>query len=294
MSDALQWHRSRSYLMPIGGGPIPDSVGPAMKNLTGSDEPTVLIVASDADDGQRLKRRLFEPPGGTVEITTLQHIKQDDPSTLAILEFADIVFLGGGDQVELVRLLQDTRAEETLLRRLSEGVVIAGTSAGASAMGRIMPCGGTGWGALRCGGIPLSDAEDVNEDVSPQPVVIGEGLALMGNVIIDQHFFARDRFGRLAYLVSRYREQEVVGLGLDESTAAVIDWADERMLVLGNGSAAVLLAARFDRDTTDEPGPLTSFGLEVNLLAEGYGYDIGRRRPMARQDARDLVAATIG
>ena len=47
------------------------------------------------------------------------------------------------------------------------------------------------------------------------------GLGLIKNVIIDQHFAQRGRIGRL--LTGIAENPEVLGIGIDEDTAIVVD-----------------------------------------------------------------------
>ncbi len=289
MSGALQWRRNRTYLMPIGGGPVRESLIRVMGNLRCVDSPLILLIAASRADGQRLCRQMLTPTGLSGQVCTPDDIACDDPSTLATIEAADIVFVDGGAGTGVARTAPGSRFEEVLLYRLSRGIVVAGTGKGASLMGRAMFCSGDSLAALRYGGAYPDEVNPQKERASPPPAPVIEGLGLMPNLIIERHFFDRNRFGRLAYLITRHREQQVIGLGLDDSTAAVIDWQDEQFAVFGDGNATVMLGARFAPDTAEEPGTLTTFGLQVDLLGEGYGYDIGRGRPLARGEVANLA-----
>ncbi len=260
-------------------------------SLSRSDSPTALIIpAASRLSGDR-QLQMFHAVGIRAERLELRD--RTDASggrILEALETGDILFFTGGDQLRLTQALRNTPAEQVIRRRLAEGVVIAGTSAGAAVMGELMPAGGTGRGALLSGGV-LEGQGESGDDLGP--VVIAEGLDLIGGLIVDQHFFARGRFGRLAYMVTRYREREMVGLGIDDSTAVVIDPAARNMFVIGDGSVAAITTAAMGYDNIEVGGPMASFGLTVDVLSWGNGYDFGRRRPLQLEDARDLVAATL-
>ena len=293
MSRPANWSRNRSYLVPIGGGEIPPRVIRAIIDLRGNDRPTVAIIPAASANPPRVPAALADA-GVNVNLLSLSTREDaDDAEIVGALEIADIVFFTGGNQLRLMQALAGSRAEEILLRRLSEGVVIAGTSAGAAVMGEYMPACGTGWGALRCGALPDSDECPPREDVSPQPMLLSRGLGLLAGVAIDQHFFARGRFGRLAFTVTRHREIGLTGLGIDESTALLIDWQTEQMVVAGRGNVAVVTASRYGHDNVGSNGPLTSFGLAVDLLGNGYGYDLRKRETFVREDARNLIAASV-
>jgi len=111
------------------------------------------------------------------------------------VEEATCIWFGGGDQKRLL----DTWSPSLL--KSFRGTAIGGTSAGASALGKIMP---------------YQDNE-----------VIGYGLI---NTIIDQHFTQRDRIFRLKKLCEKHK---LLGIGIDEDTALIIKGKDYR--VIGNG-----------------------------------------------------------
>ncbi len=234
---------------------------------------------------------MFHAAGIRAELLELRdRIDAGRGRILEALETGDILFFTGGDQLCLTQALRNTPAEQVIRRRLAAGVVIAGTSAGAAVMGELMPAGGTGRGALLSGGVQEGQGES-GDDLGP--VVIAEGLGLIDGLIVDQHFFARGRFGRLAYMVTRYRKREMVGLGIDDSTAVIIDPAARNMFVIGDGSVAVITTAAMGYDNLEVGGPMASFGLTVDVLSWGNGYDLRRCQPLQLEDARDLVAATL-
>lgn len=111
------------------------------------------------------------------------------------------VYMLGGDQLRLVRLLgEDGRAE--LARFFAAGGLVAGTSAGAAGAVETMVTGGMRDGLL------VLDSLDT-----------GKGLGLLPRAIVDTHFFERKRFNRLMAAVSG---GGLTGIGLDEDTAVLI------------------------------------------------------------------------
>lgn len=296
MTDTLQWIRRRTYLVAIGGGRIPLSITGVIKSLTAKQKPEAVIVPAASASTKDSYSPLFEREDIPVTVLPLRNREDaEDARNTSALETADIVFFSGGNQLRLKAALEGSASEEMLLRRMSEGVVIAGTSAGAAVMGELMPAGGTGREAVMCGSVDSEDEREGDEDgdCELRPVFITTGLGLYTGLAVDQHFFARGRFGRLAHLVTRYRQRQILGLGIDESTAAVIDWAADVMFVVGDSSAAVVSAPRMAVDNMREGGSLASFGINVDFLSEGYGYDLNRRRPLPREDAEEMVAAAL-
>src|SRR5947209_1717578 len=62
----------------------------------------------------------------------------NDAQVVAAVERASGIFFSGGDQLRVVTLLGGSETERCLHRRHGEGVVLGGTSAGASVMSNIM------------------------------------------------------------------------------------------------------------------------------------------------------------
>jgi cyanophycinase len=98
--------------------------------------------------------------------------------------------------------------------------VVAGTSARASILAEHMIAFGTG------GATPKQRMSQLSA-----------GLGLLRGVGIDQHFEQRNRYGRLLSLVAQ--SPSLLGLGVDEDTAAVID-DGSRLEVIGRGAVTVV------------------------------------------------------
>jgi cyanophycinase len=129
---------------------------------------------------------------------------------------ADAVFMSGGDQLRLVRLLTNSGLLIQLLQAQRRGVIIAaGTSAGAAAVAYIMIAGGMRDGVL-----------DLNK------LVLAKGLCLLPGVVVDTHFGNRGRENRLRAALAWL--EDVCGIGLDEDTAVYIT-SDGVCTVYGEG-----------------------------------------------------------
>jgi cyanophycinase len=125
--------------------------------------------------------------------------------------------------------------ERELHRLLEGGGVIGGTSAGASAMSRLMIVGGN----------PLAQ--------------VGVGFGLLPEVVIDQHFHNRNRLPRLLGILNQH--PEYLGLGIDEETAVVIH--SGQATVLGNAKVRLCL-----------PGASKN-PAQVRVLKAGEHIDLG-------------------
>lgn len=173
---------------------------------------------------------------------------------------ADGVMFSGGDQLRLATILGGTELLKTIERRyINENFVIAGTSAGAMAMGDIM--------------IYQKDSVEkyIDSDIKFAP-----GFGFIPDVLIDTHFIERGRFMRLARSVAH--NASYLGVGLSEDTGIVVrNGAD--MEVIGSG---IVMIIEGENIYTSEIGAQTLEGshiaienMVVHALTRGCHYSIG-------------------
>lgn len=178
----------------------------------------------------------------------------DAPATLARLREAALVFLTGGDQERLTEQLLGTEFLQILHKRCQTdaGFVLAGTSAGASALGSQMLVAGRGWRSLLAGGI----------EVIP-------GLDILPNLLIDQHFVERARYPRLLHAVLAY--PQLLGLGLSEETGIIFRPSQPPEVF---GDEVVVLVDGRDLTASTYAGqpagkPIGGQGFRLSLLVAG-------------------------
>ena len=193
-----------------------------------------------------------------------------DPENKRLLENAAGIFLTGGDQYALTQVLDRTPCEQAIMQAYDRGAIVAGTSAGATAMGRPMVVAGGGSGELRMGMVQISN-----------------GLAWAGeNLIIDTHFGARGRFPRLAAAVAEH--PEALGVGIDENTCLLVS-AGGHATVAGSGVVYFVDATGALANSAHDArsGEAISVGpLRVDVLASGGEYNLATRENLlAIQDA---------
>ncbi|HEX8216353.1 MAG TPA: cyanophycinase, partial [Allosphingosinicella sp.] len=142
--------------------------------------------------------------GELVELYVEDRNEASDREKLSVLDDAAAIFFSGGDQLRITSQIGDTGIEAKVRALYERGGVIAGTSAGASVMSDTMLVKGTSSETHRIGDLHMAP-----------------GLGLIRDVIIDQHFAERGRFGRLIGAVAH--NPRVLGIGIDEDTAAVVE-----------------------------------------------------------------------
>ena len=181
----------------------------------------------------------------------------DDPKLLDALDVADGLFFTGGNQLKLVTLLGGTAVDRKIHERYQSGLHVAGTSAGAAAMSRVMIARGKGGTAPRLGSIRMSP-----------------GLGLLPQIIVDQHFTERGRFSRLMTAV--LCNASMLGLGLDEDTAFELD-GNDRLEVVGSGSLTIIDASELQAtniDIVSAEYPAAFAGMRIHVLTDSWVYDL--------------------
>lgn len=133
------------------------------------------------------------------------------PSKLNSLKEAKIIYLGGGDQNKLMRILNQAPAVKDAIHKAyyEDGKLIAGTSAGAAVMSKMMITGDQ----------QREDRRGFSR-IEKNDVVLGTGLGFLSDWIVDQHFIIRSRYNRLVSALLDHSCYK--GLAIDESTAVLV------------------------------------------------------------------------
>jgi cyanophycinase len=242
---------ARGHLVIAGGGKLPPEIRVRALALAGGPTARIVIVPNAsklADTGPNNARIWNEM--GAARVTVLDVSKPT--SSLEHLKQADLIWFTGGDQNRLMNVLNGTPVPAMVKQRFEEGAVIGGTSAGAAAMARLMF---TGQATL--------------EQLVSNTTETSAGLALMPDVLIDQHFLARRRFNRLFSAVLDHR---LIGIGIDEGTAIIV--YGREFEVLGTSSVTVLDPSQA-RHLPNIPGqPAAAANVLLHSLTPGMRFDL--------------------
>src|SRR5205823_8272706 len=197
-------------------------------------------------------------------------IEANDPAFVRPLRDATGIFLTGGNQLRLSSTIGGTKLAEAISDRHRAGAVVAGTSAGASAMSSHMIAFGAS------GGTPKH-----------RMASMAAGLGLLPGVIVDQHFQQRNRLGRLLSIIAQ--NPSLLGIGIDEDTAGVVG-PDHVMDVIGRGSITIVDGAASETDAWEVGGhrPLMISNVVLHSLPAGYRFDLRRRHRIAAPALRAL------
>ena len=210
-------------LVIVGGGKVGADILGRMFELAGGKDAALVVIPTAAGqddyaaDWSGLK--MFKDFGATN--ITLLHTKDrtiaDSEAFVRPIVTARIVWFVGGRQWRLVDAYAHTRTEREIERVLERDGVVAGTSAGASILSSYMVRG-----ARENNFIMMAPGYE-------------EGFGLMKGVAIDQHMLTRNRQDDLEEVVEKH--PDVLGIGLDESTAIVVQ--GQQFEVIGASKIAI-------------------------------------------------------
>ncbi|HYO78969.1 MAG TPA: cyanophycinase [Thermoanaerobaculia bacterium] len=264
--------RKVGKLLVIGGAEDKDEetmvILPHFVEMCGGKNARILVCGTpskEVADKERIYRDIFEKLGvaEVMEPDVTKRIDGDDEELLAMVRRATGVFFTGGDQLRLTAIVAGTPFGDEIRHRVfNDGLIAAGTSAGAAAMSSTMVIAGSSSGTVR------------RADVSLAP-----GLGYWRDTVVDTHFSQRGRVSRM--LVIFAHNPQVLGIGLDEDTAIEVQPGD-KFTVIGSGAAFV-----FDGTVTHSNAPEVSdeeviamTDSAMHVLPSGYGFDLKSKRPL--------------
>jgi cyanophycinase len=261
--------RSDSTFIAIGGGHsnpnIIEAFFRSIKDISDASVVVMTVAANDVDGMSAVYNTMFRKHNvkhvSMIDIASREDA--NDKAALKKIEYADAIYFTGGDQLNITSLFGGSPLDNLLHEKVRQGVVIAGTSAGAAMMASSM---------IKDGGSDRSPAVGGVETSS--------GLDLIRDTVIDTHFAQRGRYGRL--LTALAHHPHILCIGIDESTAIVVK--RKRFKVVGEGAATVMCGrwmSHVDLPYRKEGEPISIFDVRVHLLADGYSYDINTRTPKA-------------
>lgn len=212
-------------LMLVGGGQIPDPVRAQFVALAGGRKARLVLLptASDRADGEAPVHShriwLAHHVESVATLHTRNRVRANSAAFLGVLRSATAVWIGGGDQSLLAEAYNGTAVLDELRALRARGGVVGGTSAGAAIASAVMIADGT-----------------TTAELEP-------GFGLVPDLIVDQHFSSRERLPRL--LDALRRHPNLIGLGIDEGTAALLTGTSLHVF----GAAHVWLCVPANRTT---------------------------------------------
>ena len=244
----------RGTLILHGGGKVTDEVFERFIDGAGGKDELLVCIPSAAEvdfgdepdsySADELRERGCE---NVVVLHTHDCRRADeDAPLLELLEDARGVWFDGGRTYRLMDSMQHTRLHRALFGVLRRGGVVGGSSAGAQALGDFLVRGN-----------PRTNRQLEFDGYTT-------GFGLLPGVVVDAHFRQRDRQDPFLELVDRH--SQLLGIGLDEDTAIVVQRTTAEVL----GENSVTFYDRAEAAGSKDAG--------VVQLEDGTAYDLGRRK----------------
>jgi len=220
--------------------------------------------------------------GDVVSVRPESRDEAHDPALVDLLSGCTGIFMTGGNQLKLSSVISGTPVADAIVAAHRRGAVVGGTSAGASIQSSHM---------VAFGGPGTTPKQRMTQ--------VAAGLGLLESAVIDQHFEQRNRYGRLLMIVSQ--SPQLLGIGVDEDTAAIVTEVDGRqvMKVVGRGAVTVFDPSRMITNAHEakRSRPLLASGVGLHVLPDGAKFDLTNRalippeQHIAPEDAAELAEA---
>ncbi len=234
---------------------------------SGGSEARIAVIPTASSLGPEVVEvydALFRKLGAAEVVAVRPESREDahDSDLVKRLTEATGIFMTGGNQLKLSAILSGTPLAEALIEAHERGVVVAGTSAGASIQSSHM---------VAFGGPGSTPKQRMTQ--------VAAGLGLLRSSVIDQHFDQRNRYGRLLMIVSQ--SPQLVGIGVDEDTAAVVEVVDDHEIlrVLGRGAVTIFDPSRIVTNAYEakRSSTLLASGVVLHVLPAGSTFDLTTR-----------------
>ncbi len=184
----------------------------------------------------------------------------NDPALIAKVAASRGVFFSGGAQELIVDTLLPGGQPTAMLKAIRDvkagGGVVAGTSAGAAVMSRMM----------------FRDAQDnlqILKGLWREGKEYDRGLGFVGpDLFIDQHFLKRGRIGRMLPAMRAFGY--TLGLGIEENSAAVIKGSSVEII----GARGALLVDLSEATSDAKLAAFNLRGAQLSYLDRGDRHDL--------------------
>lgn len=256
---------SEGSLFIIGGGSRPQSMVQRMIDESGIDTTGYAVVLTmsgfDPDTSGYYGELQFRELG--INNITSRDFVRNDPFTTesqSFIEEASLIYITGGSQERFMNAVkEEPRITASLHNAYRNGAMIAGTSAGAAVMSKIMITGDQA---------NYPEYTSTFYNLEKNNIITAEGLGLIEGVIVDQHFLKRARNNRLITAAVEFPDH--TGIGIDESTAIFIQ--GDVVEVVGESQVLVYRNSSDYSDVLD--GKLGVRDLVLNIYLPGDQFEL--------------------
>jgi len=255
---------AKGNLFIIGGGDRSDDLIKQLvktADFKTNDYIIVLPMASEVPDTgfKYISAQLKKQTNAAIKNFNFAKHDVNDKKWIDSLTGAKLIYILGGDQNRFMKVVLGTPVYAAIHKAYQNGSTVAGTSAGAAVMSKHMITGKQ-----------LLDTvyKETFNKLWDKNVEFAEGLGLLQNTIIDQHFLKRNRYNRLVSSLAAH--PEMVCVGIDEATAIIVHGKKATVA----GDSQVLRFANPKNLTTTAKGLIKFKQAEFGVFTEGDVIDI--------------------
>ncbi len=254
----------KGSLVIIGGGSRPASIINKIVEVSGIDKEgygIILPMSSIEPDSAIYYAKIQFKEKGLSNVVGLDFKKDETIKKVKIdsIKNAKMIYISGGDQNRFMDIIAGTEIESAIHDAYQNGSLIAGTSAGAAVMSKMMITGNE---------LKHPDYSSTFRNIESENIELKTGLGLITNVIIDQHFVKRSRYNRLISAVIEH--PEVLGIGIDESTALFVQ--GKRIEIIGESQVIVIGNPEESKNVSGDK--MGAQGLELNVFLPGDVFEL--------------------
>ncbi len=222
----------KGKLFIIGGGNRSDKLMTQLLSISileKKDYIVVLPMSSEEPDSAYIyfKKQVEKLTPNPIVMLNFNKETASNKVLIDSLQKAKLIFISGGDQTRFMGVVSNTPVLKAIHQAYQNGSTISGTSAGAAVMCEHMI---TGNQKLE------SKYTATFDNIRSNNLETAEGLGLIKNVIIDQHFLKRSRYNRLLSALVEFRTH--IGIGIDESTAIIV--RNKEIEIVGESEVIVI------------------------------------------------------
>lgn len=166
---------------------------------------------------------------------------------------ARLVYVTGGDQNKFMDIVRNSKLYDAMHYAYQNGSTLAGTSAGAAIMSKVMITGGQ----------KQNPKADSFREIKADNVEVASGMGFLNNIIIDQHFIIRSRYNRLLSVLYDYSDKILIGV--DEGTALVVSGNEGRV----SGDSQVIVVKNPKNKKVSANGKVIYQDAKISLYLHG-------------------------
>lgn len=259
-----QQDQARGKLCIIGGGSRPSAMVDRIIRESGIDKGGYGIIlpmsSIEPDSAVYYARQQFLEKDMT-NITGLNFKKGESFSKARIdsIRNARLIYISGGDQNRFMDVVRGTEIEKAIHEAYEHGSLVAGTSAGAAVMSKVMITGNE---------LKHPDYASTFKNIEADNIETKEGLGMLEGAIIDQHFIRRSRQNRLISAIIEF--PDMMGIGIDESTAILVQGKTAEVI----GNSQVMVLSNPEKSRKEKNGKLGAHGMILDIYLPGETFQL--------------------